>query len=152
MDALLLAQKQKQQADIIWVSSIGNKTTETSLSNKPALLIWPNNDSKSSKLTFLTSHMDLQTTLLKNWLSCNLTKENTSNGIDLLTLNKNRVIANTVKNGIMVFNKDKSVFIDQNGNFESYSMQLDAPIIVKEDFPLMIDGVHFIKKFSEVRD
>jgi hypothetical protein len=48
----------------------------------------------------------------------------------------------------MIFNKDKSVFIDQNGNFESYSSQLAAPITVNKDFPLMIDGVHFIKQFS----
>jgi hypothetical protein len=48
----------------------------------------------------------------------------------------------------MIFNKDKSVFIDQKGNFESYSSQLAAPITVNKDFPLMIDGVHFIKQFS----
>ena len=49
----------------------------------------------------------------------------------------------------MVFNKDKSVFIDRNGNFQSYSSQLNAPITVNKDFPLMIDGVHFIKRFSK---
>jgi len=154
MDALLLAQKQKQLADIIWVSSIGNKTTQTSLSTKPALLIWPNKKAKVERkeMTLLTSQMDLQATLLKNWLSCNTGQNNSSNGSDLLTLNKNRVIANTVKDGIMVFNKDKSVFIDQNGNFESFSLQLNAPIVVNKDFPLMIDGVHFIKKYSEVAD
>jgi len=63
-------------------------------------------------------------------------------------LNKDRVIANTSAKGLMVFNKDKSVLIDQNGNFQSYSSQLAAPITVNKDFPLMIDGVHFIKHFS----
>ena len=72
-----------------------------------------------------------------------------SNGTDLTTLNKDRVIANTSNDGLMVFNKDKSVFIDRNGNFQSYSSQLNAPITVNKDFPLMIDGVHFIKRFSQ---
>jgi membrane-anchored protein YejM (alkaline phosphatase superfamily) len=151
MDALLLAQKQKTQPDIIWVSSIGNRDFDTSLTIKPALLIYPEANSKN--ITSITSHMDLQPTLMKNWLSCSLTDINTtnaySNGADLLTLNQDRVIANTMQSGIMVFNKDKSVFIDQNGNFESYSRQLAAPIVENSDFPLMIDGVNFIKKFSQ---
>jgi hypothetical protein len=47
-----------------------------------------------------------------------------------------------------LFPKDKSVFIDQNGNFQSYSRQLRAPIAANADFPLMIDGVNFIKQFA----
>ena len=152
MDALLLAQKQKNNHDIIWVSSIGNKNFDTSLTIKPAVLIYPG--TKSKKIESLTSHMDLQPTLMKNWLSCSLTQADTnnaySNGVDLLTLSKDRVIANTIKSGMMVFNKDKSIFIDQNGNFQSYSRQLAAPIIENSDFPLMIDGVNFIKKYSQV--
>jgi len=152
MDALLLAQKQKNNQDIIWVSSIGNKNFDTSLTIKPALLIYP--ETRSRNIESLTSHMDLQPTLMKNWLSCSLTEPNTvnaySNGSDLLTLNKDRVIANTIKNGIMVFNKDKSIFIDQNGNFQSYSRQLATPIIENSDFPLMIDGVNFIKQYSKI--
>ena len=92
--------------------------------------------------------MDLQPTLMTNWLSCSVEKESYSNGTDILTLKKDRVIANTSAEGLMIFNKDKSVFIDQNGNFESYSNQLAAPITINKDFPLMIDGVHFIKQFS----
>ena len=147
MDALLLAQQQKTSQDNIWVSSIGNVTKETGLSIKPALLIWPGAQSKT--LNTLTSQMDLQPTLLKNWLGCDINTSLYANGSDLLTLEKNRVIANTTSDGIMVFNKDKSVFIDQNGNFQSYSRQLEAPITVSSDFPLMIDGVHFIKQFSQ---
>ncbi|MEW6982923.1 DUF3413 domain-containing protein [Colwelliaceae bacterium 6471] len=146
MDALLLAQQQKSQRDIIWVSSIGNTNTDTSLSIKPALLIWPSE--KSSAKNTLTSHMDLQPTLVESWLGCNLSSSTYSSGDNLLKLRKDRIIANTMKDGIMVFNKDKSVFIDQNGNFQSYSRQLEAPITVSADFPLMIDGVHFIKQFS----
>jgi hypothetical protein len=152
MDALLLAQKQKNNQDIIWVSSIGNKNFDTSLTIKPALLIYP--ETRSKNIESLTSHMDLQPTLMKNWLSCSLTESNTvnaySNGSDLLTLKKDRVIANTIKSGIMVFNKDKSIFIDQNGNFQSYSRQLATPIIENSDFPLMIDGVNFIKQYSKI--
>ncbi|WDE01580.1 DUF3413 domain-containing protein [Thalassomonas actiniarum] len=148
MDALLLAQRQKQQQDIIWVSSIGNTGKDTGLSIKPALLLWP--DAKASNISSLTSQMDLQPTLFKNWLGCDMDTGLYSNGSDLLTLKKNRVIANTTDDGIMVFNKDKSVFIDQNGNFQSYSRQLQAPITVSSDFPLMIDGVHFIKQFSQL--
>jgi len=165
IDALLLAQKQKTEKDIIWFSSLGNKNKDTRLSTKRALLILPENAkgykqslkvkaNRIKELDFLTSHMDLQPTLLKNWLNCNLTNINAntsaiSNGVDLSRQTKDRIIATTSAEGIMVFNKDKSVLIDQNGNFESYSSQLAAPITVNEDFPLMIDGVHFIKRFSQ---
>jgi membrane-anchored protein YejM (alkaline phosphatase superfamily) len=149
VDALLLAQQQKKHKDIIWISSLGNQNKDTRLAVKPTLLIAPNfanNDHK--ELSLLTSHMDLQPTLMTNWLGCGVKNESYSNGTDLLTLSKDRVIANTSAEGLMIFNKDKSVFIDQNGNFESYSSQLAAPITVNKDFPLMIDGVHFIKQFS----
>ena len=86
---------------------------------------------------------------MKHWLGCDLDSEMLIVTVaDLLTLNKDRVIANTSEEGIMVFNKDKSVLIDQHGNFQSYSRQLAAPITVNADFPLMIDGMHFIKHFS----
>ena len=97
----------------------------------------------------VTSHMDLQPTLLSNMFACMAEPKRYSSGADLLTLNKDRVIANTTAKGMMVFNKDKSVFIDQNGNFQSYSRELESPITVSADFPLMIDGVHFIKSFSQ---
>ncbi len=145
--ALLLAQKQKADKDLIWISSIGNDSYLTSLSTKPALLIWP--DGKDKTINMLSSHMDLQSTLVKHWLGCNIDHTDYSNGADLLTLRHNRIIANTVDKGIMVFNKDKSVLIDQNGNFQSYSRQLSAPIVEKSNFPLMIDGVHYIKQFSQ---
>lgn len=152
VDALLLAQQQKQQKDIIWISSIGNQTKDTQLSTKPALLITPYNASQPNlnreRINKLTSHMDLQSTLMANWLGCTINDKSYSNGSNLITLNKDRVIANTSAEGLMVFNKDKSVLIDGNGNFQSYSSQLDAPITVNKDFPLMIDGVHFIKRFS----
>jgi membrane-anchored protein YejM (alkaline phosphatase superfamily) len=149
VDALLLAQQQKTDKDIIWISSLGNQSKDTRLAVKPALLIVPNETNADTRaISQLTSHMDLQPTLMTNWLGCNVDRKSYSNGADLLTLNKNRVIANTSAEGLMIFNKDKSVFIDQNGNFESYSSQLAAPITVNKDFPLMIDGVHFIKQFS----
>jgi len=153
VNALLLAQQHKQQKDIIWISSIGNLTKDTQLSTKPALLISPYNSAQTNEnkkmINKLTSHMDLQSTLMTNWLGCNINNKDYSNGSDLITLNKDRVIANTSTDGLVVFNKDKSVLIDQNGNFQSYSSQLDAPITVNKDFPLMIDGVHFIKRFSK---
>lgn len=153
IDALLLAQKHKKQQDIIWISSLGNQTKETRLSTKSALLITPNNQlqltNNNDELSTLTSHMDLQPTLMKNWLGCQLDQSRYSNGADLTTLTKDRVIANTSPEGLLVFNKDKSVLIDQNGNFQSYSSQLAAPITVNKDFPLMIDGVHFIKRFTQ---
>ena len=152
IDALLLAQQQKQQKDFIWISSIGNQVKDSRLSTKVALLIAPSTNAPkknaSKELNELTSHMDLQPTLMTNWLRCVVNNESYSNGSDLTTLNKDRIIANTSAEGLLVFNKDKSVLIDQNGNFQSYSSQLAAPITVNEDFPLMIDGVHFIKRFS----
>ncbi len=146
MDALLLAQKQKSTADIIWVSSLGNANQESSFNSKPSLLLLPN--AKSQQKNLLTSHMDIAPTLLKQWLHCDIESEALANGTDLTKLSTERVIANTMNEGIMVYSKDKSVFIDQNGNFKSYSQQLEAPITVDSDFPLMIDGVHFIKQFA----
>lgn len=148
IDALLLAQKQKVEKDIIWISSIGNQNSETRLSTKPALFIYPQAGKASHKdISFNTSNMDLQPTLMNQWLACKVTGNN--NGSDLSTLNKDRVIANTTDKGIIIFDKDKSVFVDQNGNFQSYSSQFSSPITVNEDFPLMIDGVHFIKLFTQ---
>ncbi len=83
VDALLLAQKQKQQKDIIWISSIGNQTNQTQLSTKPALLINPTTSSQYREkaiINKLTSHMDLQSTLMTNWLNCSLENKNYSNG------------------------------------------------------------------------
>jgi membrane-anchored protein YejM (alkaline phosphatase superfamily) len=148
VDALLLAQKQKNEKDIIWISSIGNQSNDTRLNTKPALFIYPVSTKVIHKdITFNTSNMDLQPTLMSQWLACNVTSH--SNGSDLPNLNKDRVIANTTDKGIIVFDKDKSVFVDQNGNFQSYSRQFSSPITVNADFPLMIDGVHFIKQFTQ---
>ena len=148
IDALLLAQKQKSQKDIIWISSIGNQSNETRLNTKPALFIYPQPGKVRHKdVSFNTSNMDLQPTLMNQWLACNFTIN--SNGSDLPALNKDRVIANTTDKGIIIFDKDKSVFVDQNGNFQSYSRQFSSPITVNSDFPLMIDGVHFIKLFTQ---
>jgi membrane-anchored protein YejM (alkaline phosphatase superfamily) len=156
-DALLLAQKQKAKKDIIWISSIGNQDNETRLNTKPALFIYPqsseenHSETNHNDVTFNTSNMDLQPTLMSQWLACSESGQHYSqrNGNDLTTLNKDRVIANTTDKGIIIFNKDKSVFVDQNGNFQSYSRQFSAPITVNADFPLMIDGVHFIKQFTQ---
>ncbi|PCI61020.1 MAG: hypothetical protein COB35_07545 [Gammaproteobacteria bacterium] len=158
MDALLLAQRQKQSNDIIWVSSIGNIDQHTRLLVKPALLLVPKyiggkaqakRVNTNKNINLLTSQMDVMPNLLTHWLDCDLTDVNYTVGQDILTLDKARVIANTVDNGLMVFNKDKSVFIDQNGNFQSYSLQLQSPIVENPDFPLMIDGVRFIKQFTD---
>ncbi|MFT5634654.1 MAG: membrane-anchored protein YejM (alkaline phosphatase superfamily) [Cognaticolwellia sp.] len=151
LDALMSAQNKKQydkqNNDILWISSIGNSTIDTSLSIKPALLVLP--ESKNSAIDKLTSHMDMQPTLIQNWLNCDINAKSYSNGNDIKSLNNDRIIANTMDNGIVVFNKDKSMFVDQNGNFQSYSIQLASPITAKPDFPLMIDGVNFIKQFSK---
>ncbi len=150
MDALLSAQKQKESADIIWVSSLGNNTAQERFLSKPAVLLIPK--AKTKHITELTSVMDLSPTLLNQWLSCDIDNKRHSNGDNITKLKKGRIIANSVKEGIMVFNKDKSVFIDQNGNFQSYSQQLETPIVVNPDFPLMIDGVHFIRQFTTIND
>jgi uncharacterized protein len=147
IDALLLAQRHKSTPDIIWLSSIGNRSQDSSLGNKSAYLVWP--EQKHKTVNYLTSQMDVMPTLIKHWLGCNVEPASYSVGTDLFKLKQNRVLANTMTDGIMVFNKDKSVFVDQNGNFQSYSRQLNAPIVETADFPLMIDGVHYIKQFSQ---
>lgn len=150
IDALLLAQKvkfkQHKSQDIVWISSIGNQQADSRLVTKPGLLILPN--SPINQVDFLTSHMDIQPTLMSNWLGCDMPFADYSNGDDIVKINKNRIIANTIDKGIIVSNKDKSVFIDQNGNFQSYSRQLRSPIAASADFPLMIDGVNFIKRYA----
>lgn len=146
MDALLLAQKNKAQQDIVWVSSLGNADIATSYLNKSTIVMLPN--SKNKVVDELTSVMDFPPTMFSRWLGCKVDSPALANGIDVLSLNENRVIANTMDNGIMVFKKDESILIDQNGNFQSYSKQLAAPIMEKEDFPVLIDGVRFIKRFT----
>jgi len=149
IDALLLSQRKKNFKDIIFISSIGNKNIQDSLAIKPSLLIVPGQTSDILKR--LTSHMDIQPTLLSQWLKCDEnTLQKVVNGQDILTVKSNRVIANTIDSGIIVFRKDKSVFIDKNGEFQSYSRQLQKPISVNTDFPLLIDGVNFIKRFNEL--
>ena len=146
IEALLLAQKQKLAKDFVWISAIGNKTDETRLSTKPALFVYPEANSESHQdINYNTSIMDLQPTLMAQWLACGASKQ--SNGTDLTKLDRDRVIANTTDKGIIIFDKDKSVFVDQNGTFQSYSSQFSSPISVNSDFPLMIDGVHFINQF-----
>jgi hypothetical protein len=147
IDALQLAQRSKNHPDIIWASSFANKDQTSSLTNKSAFLSWPGKSAQ--QVNTLTSQMDLMPTLIKNWLGCKVEPNNYSTGTDLLRLKYDRVIANTTANGLVVFNKDKSVFIDQNGNFQSYSRQLNAPIVETADFPMMIDGVHYIKQFTQ---
>lgn len=147
VDALLLAQRNKENKDTIWISSLGNHERDTRLSFKPALYINPNG--KSRTVNHVTSHMDVVPSLMNNWLDCQGSEREYTVGTNITTLTKDRVIANTVPEGLMVFNKDKSVLVDQNGNFQSFSVQLNAPITVAKDFPLMIDGVHFIKQFVQ---
>jgi len=150
IDALLLAQSKKDVKDIILMSSLGNKNIQDSLSIKPSLLIVPGQ--VNNKLKRLTSHMDIQATLISQWLKCEDLASTIVNGQDIFTVKSNRVIANTMDSGIIVFKKDKSVFIDSNGDFQSYSRQLEMPISVNSDFPLMIDGVNFIKRFNQTTD
>lgn len=148
-DALLLAQKKKLAKDNIWISSVGNPNPQEGLKTKQAMYISSNDDDKNKTIKMLTSHMDIQSTLIKQWLKCDIAEIKFGNGTDITTLKKDRVIANTNDAGLVVFDKDQSVFIDQNGNFQSFSGQLNAPITINEDFPLLIDGVHFIKQFSD---
>ncbi|MEW6997110.1 DUF3413 domain-containing protein [Colwelliaceae bacterium BS250] len=147
VNALLLAQQKKQQQDIIWLSSLGNISKEHSFQNKPSLLIWPNR--KAKKITELASSMDIQPTLMRYWLQCRVDYIKYGSGSNLYRLKDSRIIANTTSDGLMVFNKDKTVFIDQQGNFESYSIQLETLISEHSNFPLLIDGVQYINKFSK---
>jgi hypothetical protein len=146
VDALLLNQRTKPTQDILWVSSLGNTNNNSAFGVKPSVLIWPDKPNKS--LSYLTSQMDLQPTLISEALGCSISEVTYSTGKNLFKVKKDRIIANSMVNGLMVFNKDKTIFIDQNGNFQSYSIQLQTPIIEKADFPLLIDGVKYIKRYG----
>ena len=145
VDALLLSQQKKTEKDIIWLSSIGNSEKVTQLIDKASLFVWP--QSNKEKIRVLTSQMDMAATLMRNWLGCNLATEKYTTGADILNLTQARVLANSTEDGLMIFEKDKSVFVDQTGNFQGYSRQLNAPIMIKPDYPLMINGVHHIKQY-----
>ncbi|WP_371372164.1 DUF3413 domain-containing protein [Thalassotalea aquiviva] len=146
VNALLLAQKSKQQKDIIWLGSLGNKSFEQSFSPKPSLLIWPNK--KAREITRLSSPMDIQPTLMRYWLQCRTSYKEYSNGKNLYRLKNDRVIGNTSNDGLMIFKKDKTIFIDRQGNFESYSTQLNTLISESYNFPMMIDGINSLNQFS----
>lgn len=146
VDALLLAQKQNRQNDIVYVSRIGNDSLSDSLSMKPALLITPN--IKRADVSQRTNHMDIVPTLMNDWLMCDLEESKYSVGHSLPSIKTNRVLANTNEQGIMVFDKDRSVFVDQNSNFQTFSQRLGQPIMDDKDFPLLIDGIHYINQFS----
>ncbi|TLU66185.1 DUF3413 domain-containing protein [Thalassotalea litorea] len=146
-DALLLAQEQKSEQDIILVSSLGNKSNASRFTSKPGVVMWPQRSSDA--ITELASHMDIQPTLMKRWLNCDLDRKSYSNGRDLFDLPADRVLANTLEDGIVIFQKDKTVFVDDKGNFESFSNQLDTVLSESDDFPRLIEGVKFINQFSE---
>ncbi|WNC70504.1 DUF3413 domain-containing protein [Thalassotalea psychrophila] len=146
VNALLLAQQQKEFKDIIWLSSLGNASDKTSLTPKPALFIFPERQSKT--INELTSVMDVQTTLMKNWFNCRLDYKSYSNGHNIYRVKDDRLFANTTEDGLLVIKKDKNLFIDSQGNFETYSTQLDTLISEDSDFPMLIDGVKLINSFS----
>ncbi len=146
VDALLLAQKQNRQQDIVFISRIGNETLSDSLSLKPAMLITPH--IKVKDVSERTNQMDVVPTLVSQWLSCDLPIKSYSVGKSFETVNNDRILANSNEKGIMVFDKDRSVFVDQNSNFQTFSQSLGEPIMDKSDFPLLIDGIHFINQFA----
>lgn len=146
VNALLLAQQNKDNKDIVWISSLGNTTVEQGFTNKQALLIWPGKEEKN--ITRLTSTMDLQPTLMRYWLSCRKKYAHYGNGKNVYRIKRDRILANTTNDGLMIFKKDKAMFIDHQGNFESYSSQLETLISESANFPLMIDGVNNINQFS----
>ncbi|WOH38402.1 DUF3413 domain-containing protein [Thalassotalea fonticola] len=146
VNALLLAQQQKDLKDIIWLSSLGNDLDKTTLTPKPALFIFAEKQSRA--INELTSVMDVQSTLMRNWFNCRLDYKRYSNGHNIYRVNDDRLFANTAENGLLVIKKDKNLFIDQQGNFETYSTQLDTLISEDSDFPMLIDGVKLINSFS----
>ncbi|WP_394174456.1 DUF3413 domain-containing protein [Thalassotalea litorea] len=146
-DALLLAQEQKQEQDIVLISSLGNKSKESRFTSKPGVVIWPH--SSTNAITELASHMDIQPTLMKHWIQCDIDRKSYASGRDLFDLPADRVLANTLEDGIVIFQKDKTVFVDDKGNFESFSNQLDTVLSEADDFPRLIEGVKFINQFSE---
>ena len=148
MDALLLSQRQKtdNEKDIIWVSTLGNKTGKDRFIRKPAFALLPQR--KSQNVNDVVGPMDFPATVVEEWLNCDIASSSHSNGTNITKVKKDRIMANTAAEGIIVYSKDKAVLIDQNGNFQSYSQQLETPIVINADFPLMIDGVHFIRQFA----
>lgn len=145
VDAILLAQQAKADKDIVWISSMGNKNTSGAFGAKPSLITL---NTSSNNVALLTNNMDIQPTILANISNCSIDKSLYTTGDNLVNLKTNRTLANTMSDGIMLFSKDKAVLVDQNGSFQSYSTQLQTPIAEKSDYPLLIDGVNYIKRFG----
>ncbi|MDN3651502.1 DUF3413 domain-containing protein [Thalassotalea ponticola] len=148
VNALLLAQKQKTTQDVIWITSLGNKRETGVVSTKPSLVIWP--DKQARTITELTANMDIATTLLRYWYECRTPYEQYGNGRNVYRIRDDRIFANTVENGLLVVKKDKNIIVDQQGNFESYSTQLDTLISEDSDMPMLIEGVNQINLFNQL--
>ena len=146
VNALLLAQQQLDNKDVIWLGSLGNKDNATAFNTKPALLIWPGKAGR--KINGLANVMDIQTTLMRYYFECRTKYKYYSNGNNLYLLDEDRMVANITEQGLIVTKKDKNLLIDQQGNFSSYSIQLETVISEDSDFPMLIDGVNLINQFS----
>lgn len=144
-DALLLSEQRKKIPSAIWISALGNENINEQSFVKPALFVLPN--SPQRRLRILTSQMDIVPTLMQQWLSCGLNEQHYSTGKNVYGLTDSRVIANSTSTGLIVFEKDKSIFVNEEGQFQGYSRQLKAPIDVKPDHPLMINGVKNIQQY-----
>ncbi len=144
-DALLLSEQRKKTPSAIWISALGNEDINEQSFVKPALFILPN--SPQRRLRILTSQMDVVPTLMQQWLSCDLDAHHYSTGTNVYGLTDRRIIANSTATGLIVFEKDKSIFVNEEGQFKGYSRQLKAPIDVKPNHPLMINGVKNIQQY-----
>ncbi|WP_371185071.1 DUF3413 domain-containing protein [Thalassotalea maritima] len=147
INALLLAQQQKAQKDVVWIASLGDNQELNAISIKPSLLIWPNKQGQA--ITRVTSNMDMQTTLMRYWFDCGQDYKSYGNGVNVYRVRDDRVFANTTSDGLIVVKKDKNILVDQQGNFTSYSTTLDTVISEESDLPMLIDGVNQLNLFSQ---
>lgn len=149
VDAFLLNQKQKEQKDIIWISQLTNIDYKQAFEIKPTVLIWPELDSDVKKQRLITSQFDIAPTLIHHWLACEESMTRYSVGSDIFNLPTNRTVADIINGGLMIYNKDQSVFVDRSGNFQSFSRQLNQNIELPSNYPMMIDAANFIQSFGK---
>lgn len=146
VDALLTSQIKQNKQDMIWVSSLGNAENTEAFLNKNVLFVAPK--AQKSRIRVLTNHIDIPATFINQWLNCNTENTSYTTGSDMLSVEKNRVLANINSKGMMIYEKDKSMLVDKSGNVESYSRRIAAPINSKIHYPVLIDGVHYLKKYK----
>lgn len=145
VNALLLAHRSDNSDALIWLNAIGNSEQSDDTNFYSFSMLFTN--AIEANVAQVTNHMDILPTLMDKWLQCPLPNGNHSVGQSIDNIDPYRVIANTDDKGLLIFNKDMKLRINHNGQVESYSTALDTPLHDTDNYPVIVEGVNYIKRF-----